>query len=79
MLNSVEATFTLGLMLEEMAMALSDLGVVQQFIYKEPYFDPIHDPDRDIVAAIRAHISRAPVKRSVWARLRALLRRLRSN
>lgn len=42
-----------GAMLEEMAMALSDLGVVQQFIHKEPYFDPIHDPDRDIVARIR--------------------------
>jgi hypothetical protein len=40
-------------MLEEMAMALSDLGVVQQFIYKEPYFDAIHDPDRDVVARIR--------------------------
>lgn len=42
-----------GAMLEEMARALSDLGVVQQHIYKEPYFDPIHDPDREIVAAIR--------------------------
>ena len=42
-----------GAMLEEMAMALSDLGVVQQFIYKEPYFNPIHEPDRDVVAAIR--------------------------
>jgi len=40
-------------MLEEMALALSDLGVVQQYIYKEPYFDPIHQPDRDVVAAIR--------------------------
>jgi hypothetical protein len=27
--------------------------VVQQHIYKEPYFDPIHQPDRDVVAAIR--------------------------
>jgi NAD(P)H-flavin reductase len=42
-----------GAMLEEMAMALSDLGVVQQYIYKEPYFDAIHDPDRDVVAHIR--------------------------
>ena len=42
-----------GAMLEEMALALSDLGVIQQYIYKEPYFDPIHDPDREIVAAIR--------------------------
>jgi hypothetical protein len=40
-------------MLEEMGRALSDLGVVQQHIYKEPYFDPIHQPDREIVAAIR--------------------------
>lgn len=42
-----------GAMLEEMGLALSDLGVVQQHIYKEPYFDPIHDPDREIVARIR--------------------------
>ena len=42
-----------GAMLEEMALALSDLGVVQQHIYKEPYFDTIHEPDREIVAAIR--------------------------
>jgi len=42
-----------GAMLEEMGRALSDMGVVQQHIYKEPYFDPIHDPDREIVAAIR--------------------------
>ncbi|HEX3623312.1 MAG TPA: FAD-dependent oxidoreductase, partial [Acidimicrobiales bacterium] len=35
-----------GAMIEEMALALSDLGVVQQHIYKEPYFDTIHDPDR---------------------------------
>jgi NAD(P)H-flavin reductase len=42
-----------GAMLEEMGMALSDLGVVQQYIHKEPYFDPIHEPDRSIVASIR--------------------------
>ncbi len=42
-----------GAMLEEMALALSDLGVVQQHIYKEPYFDPIHQPDREMVASIR--------------------------
>jgi NAD(P)H-flavin reductase len=42
-----------GAMLEEMGRALSDMGVVQQHIYKEPYFDPIHDPDREVVAAIR--------------------------
>ena len=42
-----------GAMLEEMGMALSDMGVVQQQIYKEPYFDPIHEPDRETVALIR--------------------------
>ena len=42
-----------GAMLEEMGRALSDMGVVQQHIYKEPYFDPIHQPDREVVAAIR--------------------------
>ena len=42
-----------GAMLEEMALALSDLGVVQRNIYKEPYFDPIHQPDREVVARIR--------------------------
>ncbi len=42
-----------GAMLEEMGMALSDLGVVQQYIHKEPYFDAIHEPDRDVVARIR--------------------------
>jgi ferredoxin-NADP reductase len=42
-----------GAMLEEMALALSDLGVVQQHIYKEPYFDTVHEPDREVVARIR--------------------------
>jgi NAD(P)H-flavin reductase len=42
-----------GAMLEEMAQALSDLGVVQKFIYKEPYFKPAHQPDPEVVAAIR--------------------------
>ncbi|MGH9264545.1 MAG: ferredoxin--NADP reductase [Acidimicrobiales bacterium] len=42
-----------GAMLAEMALALSDLGVVTPYIYKEPYFDPIHQPDREVVAAIR--------------------------
>jgi len=42
-----------GAMLEEMALALSDLGVVQQYIYKEPYFDPVSSPDRNVVARIR--------------------------
>ncbi|MDQ4089816.1 MAG: FAD-binding oxidoreductase [Actinomycetota bacterium] len=42
-----------GAMLEEMGMALSDMGIAQQQIYKEPYFDPIHEPDREVVALIR--------------------------
>ncbi len=42
-----------GAMLEEMALALSDLGVVQKYIYKEPYFDAIHEPDPEVVAEIR--------------------------
>ena len=42
-----------GAMLEEMGGGLSDMGVVQQHIYKEPYFDPVHEPDREIVAAVR--------------------------
>jgi NAD(P)H-flavin reductase len=44
-----------GAMLEEMAQALSDMGVVERQIYKEPYFDPIHQPDREVVARIREH------------------------
>lgn len=42
-----------GAMIEELAFALSDLGVVQKFVYKEPFFDLGHQPDPDIVAAIR--------------------------
>lgn len=42
-----------GAMLEEMAFALSDLGVDQRYIYKEPFFNGIHDPDPDVVADIR--------------------------
>ncbi|MGI9079384.1 MAG: ferredoxin--NADP reductase [Acidimicrobiales bacterium] len=42
-----------GAMLEEMALALSDLGVVQKYIYKEPYFDASHEPDPEVVAEIR--------------------------
>ncbi len=42
-----------GAMIEEMALALSDLGVVGQYIYKEPYFDAANSPDRNVVARIR--------------------------
>jgi len=40
-------------MLAEMAQALSDLGVVDKYIYREPYFDPSHTPDPEAVARIR--------------------------
>lgn len=42
-----------GAMLEEMALALSDMGVVDKYIYKEPYFNATHEPDPAVVAAIR--------------------------
>jgi len=42
-----------GAMIEEMALALSDMGVVEKYIYKEPYFDATSQPDRHVVAAIR--------------------------
>jgi ferredoxin-NADP reductase len=42
-----------GAMLEEMAQALSDMGVVDKYIYKEPYFDAGHSPDPETVARIR--------------------------
>jgi len=42
-----------GAMLEEMAVALSDLGVDQRYIYKEPFFNGSHDPDAAVVADIR--------------------------
>lgn len=42
-----------GAMLEEMASALSDMGVDLRHIYKEPYFDGIHEADPDVVADIR--------------------------
>ena len=40
-------------MLGEVSLALPDMGVVQQHIYTEPYFDAVHDPDREVVARIR--------------------------
>ena len=42
-----------GAMLEEMAFALSDMGVDLKYVYKEPYFNGTHQPDPDVVAAIR--------------------------
>jgi NAD(P)H-flavin reductase len=42
-----------GAMLEEMAFALSDMGVHHKFIYKEPYFNGTHQADPDVIAEIR--------------------------
>ena len=42
-----------GAMLEEMSLALSDMGVDQKFIYEEPYFNGSHDADPQVVGAIR--------------------------
>jgi len=42
-----------GAMVEETARALSALGVIDKYIYKEPFFDGSHQPDPDIVARIR--------------------------
>jgi ferredoxin-NADP reductase len=42
-----------GTMIEELAGALSDLGVAQQFVYEEPYFNGRHVADRAVVSAIR--------------------------
>ena len=42
-----------GAMLEEMAFALSDMGVDLKYIYKEPYFNGTHQADPDVVAEIR--------------------------
>ena len=38
---------------EEMAAALSDMGVAQQFVYEEPYFNGRHVADAWVVTAIR--------------------------
>lgn len=57
-----------GAMLEEMGRALSDLGVVQQHIYKEPYFDPVHEPEREVVADIRERFVATDIFSSYAAR-----------
>ena len=41
-------------MTEELTMALSDVGVADKHIYKEPYFDARHRPDQNVVHAIRS-------------------------
>jgi ferredoxin-NADP reductase len=42
-----------GAMIDELGRALSDVGVAQRFIYKEPYFDGRHVADPAVVAVIR--------------------------
>ncbi len=42
-----------GAMLEEMAFALSDMGVDHRYIYKEPYFNGTHAADPEEIAEIR--------------------------
>ena len=42
-----------GAMIEELAAALSDVGVAQQFVYEEPYFNGRHVADPAVVRAIR--------------------------
>jgi len=43
-----------GAMIEEMRLALSDLGVDDQLIYRETYFNVRHRPDPDVLAEIRS-------------------------
>ena len=43
-----------GAMIEELTMALSDVGVADKHIYKEPYFDARHRPDQNVVDGIRS-------------------------
>ena len=57
-----------GAMIEEMASALSDLGVVRTSIYKEFFFNSTHRPDPAVVAAIRERF-RATDLSSLYARL----------
>lgn len=42
-----------GAMIQEMALALSDLGVIDKHIYKEPFFNFRHQADPVTVGAIR--------------------------
>lgn len=42
-----------GAMIDELARALSDVGVAQRFIYEEPFFNGHHLADAAVVAAIR--------------------------
>ena len=42
-----------GAMIEELAAALSDVGVARHVVHKEPYFNGQHQADPAVVAAIR--------------------------
>jgi ferredoxin-NADP reductase len=42
-----------GAMTEEIGVVLSDLGVDRAFIYAEPFFNTRHQPEPDVLAAIR--------------------------
>jgi NAD(P)H-flavin reductase len=47
-----------GTMIAELAVALSDMGVLDEHIYKEPYFNNArHQPDPSAVDAIRARFT----------------------
>jgi hypothetical protein len=43
-----------GAMIEEMTLALSDLGVDRTLIYGEPFFNARHKPDPSALAATRS-------------------------
>lgn len=43
-----------GAMTEEMAVALSDMGVAEELIHQEPYFNQKHVPDPFVLAGIRS-------------------------
>ena len=42
-----------GAMIEELAPALSDVGVARQFVHTEPYLNGSHVPEPEVVATIR--------------------------
>lgn len=42
-----------GAMIDELARALSDLGVIQRHVYREPFFNAHHEADPAVVDAIR--------------------------
>lgn len=48
-----------GAMIEELASALSELGVPRETIYEEPYFNGRHVADPAVVAAIADRLARA--------------------